>query len=239
MARLALTAVRRSLSDAKRSFEIEVGSFDLVSGDRRAIVGRSGSGKTSLLDMLALANAPDSAEGFELEDEAGRNWPEPFLLGAAELGQLRARNFGYVLQTNPLFPFLTLRENARLGQQLARRPDEAYLDALLEELGLAHMPPGTRVADLSLGQRQRLAIARALAHRPAFVLCDEPTAALDDETAASLMRLLMRLAGQMHAAVLIVTHDAALALAHGCTLHEMVPRPDGRPGSVLVPKSAP
>jgi len=234
MARLELRQARRTLRDERRSYVIDVPGFSLSTGERKAIVGRSGSGKTSVMDMLALASEPDSAERFELIDGAGESWREPWKLGAAAMGRLRALNFGYVLQTSPLFPFLTHIENARLGQQLAGRIDDAYLQELLGELELGTLPHSTRVSDLSVGQRQRLAIVRALAHRPAFVLADEPTASLDPHTADALMDLLTRVAAGRGAGVLIVTHNIELAIAHGCSIHRMEARDDGQAGAVLV-----
>lgn len=234
MARLEIIGGRRVLRDAGRRYVVDVPSFVLVSGDRKAIVGRSGSGKTTVMDMLALASPPDAVERLELTDGEGKVWRNPWSLGGKAMGRLRARNFGYVLQTSPLFPFLTLLENARLGQQLADRPDEAYLRELLAALHLDALPAGTRISDLSVGQRQRLAIVRALAHRPAFLLADEPTAALDPETADGLMALLMRVAADSGTAVLVVTHDQELALGHGCTIHQMDVRADGEAGATLL-----
>lgn len=236
MARLTLRGARRILHDGRRHYAVDIPDFALASGDRRAIVGRSGTGKTTVMDMLALASPPDAVEHFELEDGHGAIWLDPWRLGPAAMGRLRAGNFGYVLQTSPLFPFLTCRENARLSQELAGRVDDAYLDELLAALELDRLPAATRVADLSVGQRQRLAIVRALAHRPAFLLADEPTAALDPQTADSLMALFMRVVADRGTAVLVITHDSRLAHMHGCTIHQMQPRIDGMAGAMLAPE---
>lgn len=238
MAFIEMRAVKRTLRDERRQFVVDVPEFDLRSGDRKAIIGRTGSGKTTALDLFALASSPDSAERFALTDSGAQLWPDVTALGADALGRLRAKNFGYVLQNCPLFPFLTYMENAELGQRIAGRLDRPYLLHLLRDLEL-DLPPDTHIAHLSVGQRQRLAIARALAHRPVFVMCDEPTAALDPHTSGVLMQLLLRLSQSAACAVLLVTHDRALAAAHDCQIYEMVPRTDNLAGSVLVPAGAP
>jgi putative ABC transport system ATP-binding protein len=142
------------------------------------------------------------------------------------LARLRAQSFGYVLQTGGLVPFLSVGANAALAQDLAGRRDAARIAALAERLGiaglLARMPE-----TLSVGQRQRAAILRALAHQPALVLADEPTAALHPEMAVSILALLAEQARAAGAAVLLATHDAPAARTAGFHEVPLEPMPGG------------
>ncbi|ODN70703.1 ABC transporter ATP-binding protein [Methylobrevis pamukkalensis] len=225
MAELVARGLQRTLGDGRRRFRLRIPAFRLESGDRLAIVGETGSGKTTAMDVLALACRPDAATDFSLS--AGNTLVDLLAPhGARTLARLRARHFGYVLQTSPLFPFLDLGENAELGQRLAGRRDPDAIRRLLAALRI-DLPLRTRIADLSVGQRQRLAVVRALAHRPDFLLCDEPTGALDPRTAGRLLDTLIAEAGDTGAAILMITHDEALAASRGFTTLEMV-RDHGR-----------
>lgn len=234
MAKLLIRSLVKTLSDGRRRFTVEVPAFSLAPGERRAIVGPTGSGKTTAMDILALASPPDYAREFTLSHDGRRI--DLATAGSATLTRLRSRHFGYVLQASPLYPFLTLGENLSLGQRLAGRRDARFLRDLARRVGLT-MAPGTRVADLSVGQRQRVAVVRALAHRPDFILCDEPTAALDAETGRELISTILEVAGKTGAAVLIITHQPALIADRGFAVHDMLVGPtEGR--SYLVEREA-
>jgi putative ABC transport system ATP-binding protein len=208
---LELLNVRKIRQGADRGFELDVHDFTLRSGERLAVVGPSGCGKTTLLGLCGLASAPTSSEVFTL-DEGTSSWPIDILWSQnnhESLARLRARLFGFVLQTGGILPFLTVRGNLELGQNLSRRPDPKHIDLLLDRLGiddLAREWPSR----LSVGQRQRVSIGRALAHHPAFVIADEPTAALDPANARGVVQLLLELTTQDGAALLIVSHDRTL-----------------------------
>lgn len=236
MAEIIAEAVVRVLNDRRRTFRLEIPALHLAPGRRIAILGPTGSGKTTAMDILALAGRPTAAGRFELHDDGQPPVDLARLSGDAALARLRARYFGYVLQTSPLFSFLTVRENASLGQRISGRRQPAFVERLLEHLGLAAAADG-RVGDLSVGQRQKVAVARALAHRPRFLLCDEPTAALDPETATGLIRAIVRLATTTGACVVMITHDHALPYAHDFDVYRMVPLADGQAGSVLLPET--
>jgi putative ABC transport system ATP-binding protein len=126
-----------------------------------------------------------------------------------ELARLRARLFGFVLQTGGILPFLTVRGNLELSQDISHRPDPKCIDLLLDRLGIGDLAREWP-SRLSVGQRQRVSIGRALAHRPAFVIADEPTAALDPANARRVVRLLLELTAADGAALLVVSHDRAL-----------------------------
>jgi putative ABC transport system ATP-binding protein len=216
---LNLEGVSRKRGTGVDSFLLEIERLTVRPGDRLAIIGRSGVGKSTCLDLLALTLAPTTAEhflaGFGGEVlEIGELWRQRDL---RSLARLRAKYIGYVLQTGGLLPFLNVRDNATLPLRLLglRSPTAwEFADDLLERLSIAAF--ATRLpADLSLGQRQRVAVARALAHRPQLVLADEPTASLDGHTGAAVMELFVELVRSERQATVLVTHSEALARDYG------------------------
>jgi putative ABC transport system ATP-binding protein len=212
-----LEAVRRERGAGSESFRLQVERFRIRPGERVAIVGPSGSGKSTFLDLLALSLAPSAAGRFRLgpggRDVAGL-WRAR---DDSALARLRRSAIGYVLQSGALLPFLTVVGNVELPLRLAGSlgaGERARTQALLARLGLPTLARRLP-AELSLGQRQRVAVARALVHRPALVLADEPTASLDADAAGTVMALLAELAREQGSAVLLVTHDERLAVRHG------------------------
>lgn len=179
-------------------------SLDLLAGECGVLMGPSGSGKTTLLSILGCLLTP-TAGGVRVAGQP--------VTADADLPRIRRERIGFVFQHAQLVPFLTVRENLDLvgrNAGLTRAEGRQRADELLELLGL----PGTQGKwphQLSGGQRQRVAVARALVHRPAVVLADEPTAALDWQTAQAVMKLLIDHATRTGAAVLVVTHDIRLA----------------------------
>ncbi|WP_329789007.1 ABC transporter ATP-binding protein [Lentzea sp. DG1S-22] len=179
---------------------------DISAGDVLAVVGPSGSGKTTLLHVLSGILRADGGEVF-LD---GRAIGE---LNETGRSALRRTAFGFVFQSGMLVAELTAEENAALPMLLAGGSREESLGAArlwLSRLGLRGLEkrlPG----QLSGGQAQRVAIARALAHRPRVIFADEPTGALDTRTGQEMMTALLRAAEETGAAVVIVTHDKAIA----------------------------
>lgn len=177
--------------------------LDIEPGTLTAVMGPSGSGKSTLLHLAAGLDAPTSGDVriggrsvVGLDDDA--------------LTALRREQVGVVFQASNLVPSLTALENVQLPALLAgREPDRARIRALLDDLGLAGLG-ARRPHELSGGQQQRFAIARALAHRPAIVLADEPTGALDSRTSLEVQEILVAqaAAGQ---AIVVVTHDPVVA----------------------------
>ncbi|TAX64123.1 ATP-binding cassette domain-containing protein [Rhizobium leguminosarum] len=206
-----VAGAERHLSDGQRRTEIRLEQIEMRAGETYALCGPSGIGKTTALEILSLACRPDvpghmvfSAEGrsVDLHDLASRK-------GGDALAAIRGRSFGYVVQTAHLFPFLTVQENIELAQRIAGRRDPVFGEWLMDELqisGLAASFPN----HLSGGQRQRVCVARALAHRPAIVLADEPTSAVDQEIANRIMALLVGYAEEYAAGVLVITHNVEL-----------------------------
>ncbi len=162
-----------------------------------AVTGPSGSGKTTLLHLLAGLDLPDAGE--VLVGETAVN-----ALDRTARAELRRREVALVPQQSGLVPFLSARENVELGQEI--RGLEGDPHEVLASVGLAERA-GQRVSRLSAGEQVRVAVARALAARPALLLVDEPTARLDQANALRLATLLTTLARETGAAVVCATHD--------------------------------
>jgi putative ABC transport system ATP-binding protein len=179
-----------------------------------ALTGQSGSGKSTFLELLGLVSRPDRAGQFTMADgTAQANIMALHQQGQADrLAGLRAKHIGFVLQTGGLLPFLTVADNIGLAQELAGLDSATAAEqrrTVLASLDIANTADALPAA-LSVGQRQRAAIARAMAHRPSLVLADEPTAALDPPNKERVIDLFLDLARSVGAAVLIATHENAL-----------------------------
>jgi putative ABC transport system ATP-binding protein len=190
-------------------FRLRLPQLELRRGELLAVTGRSGSGKSTLVEALGLVLAPVSVEQFALATSAGPADLAAMWHAGDETGlsRLRARQLGFVLQGGGLLPFLSVAQNIALSRRLAGLPaDASRARELAARLGIAALlerKPGA----LSTGERQRASIARALAHAPALLLADEPTAALDPEHAARVFALLLQLAREQGIAALVCTHD--------------------------------
>jgi putative ABC transport system ATP-binding protein len=190
-------------------FTLNVPSLMVNSGQFLLISGPSGCGKSTLLDLLGLVLSPTSASRFELRGADG-NWNRLSGLRDSRLARLRGGVIGYVLQSGGLLPYLNVRENILLTRRLKGLPcGQGHARALARRLGI-EAQLSKKPAHLSGGQRQRVAIARALAHEPALLLADEPTAAVDRETAMDIRTQLAGLCKKSHTAVVLVSHDAEL-----------------------------
>ena len=187
---------------ARRQVLTEV-ALAVYPGEIVIATGPSGAGKTT---FLTLAGALRGLQAGQI-----RLW-DTELAGLSAAGQVAIRRrIGFIFQDHNLFGALTVRQNVRLAFEAGAVPPDAdrRVDAILDSLGLAgHFDKKPR--HLSTGQRQRVAIARALVHRPALILADEPTAALDADSGAAVIGLLRRTAAEQRSAVLMVTHDDRL-----------------------------
>jgi putative ABC transport system ATP-binding protein len=217
---LSAREVRRAVGRGADTFEVVIETLDLPASARVAIVGPSGSGKSTALALLALAMRPDAA-GILVFHRLGSPPVDARALWLANrydsLAGLRARMLGFVPQVGGLLPFLTLRANIALTQKLAGQAAPERISRLVEALEIAHALdrlPG----EVSVGQRQRAAVARALAHAPPIVLADEPTAAVHPAQARTIMTLLADGAALGGAALLVATHDICLAESAGLAI---------------------
>nr|WP_253267816.1 ABC transporter ATP-binding protein [Streptomyces asoensis] len=180
--------------------------FSLRRGQVAAITGQSGSGKSSLLYCLAGV-LPVSRGEVRFDGQSLGT------LNDEELSMLRRERFGFVFQYGELLPELTVEENAALPLRLAgQRKAEALAAAgeILGRLGLADLR-GRRPSQVSGGQSQRVAVARALVHKPAVIFADEPTGSLDSSNASSVLEEFLSLARSQGTAVVLVTHDTQVA----------------------------
>ena len=187
--------------------------LSIAQGEFVAIMGPSGSGKSTLLNVLGALDKPDSGTYHLGEDEIGS-------MDDDASSDLRNRRIGFVFQSFHLLPRLTVLENVLLPQRYSSSPDtnaEQRARDLLARIGLEqrldHLP-----GELSGGQLQRAAIARALLNQPALLLADEPTGNLDSKSAVDVLALLAELnaAGQT---LVLVTHDPSIAAKAGRTIH--------------------
>ena len=181
-------------------------SLALEAGDFVAIMGPSGCGKSTLLQLCGLMDAPTQGK-LELE---GRDTAK---LGEGELTRLRRDRVGFVFQAFNLLPTLTLLENIALPLLLARGGESTAMTRareVAERVGLTQRL-GHYPAQVSGGEAQRAALARAVIHRPALLIADEPTGSLDSANGARVLDLLRELNADYQVAILMATHDAAVA----------------------------
>ncbi|GLK16651.1 ABC transporter ATP-binding protein [Herbiconiux flava] len=181
--------------------------LDVEEDDRISVVGRSGSGKSTLLNLLGLLDTPTSG----VLEFAGRPVKD---YSSGERDRVRGREIGFVFQQFNLLPGRTALENVIMpllyaeGRQFWRR--RAIAAEMLEEVGLGHRLESLPDR-LSGGEQQRVAIARSLVRGPRLILADEPTGALDLDTGQSVMELIDEVAARTNAALVVITHDPAIA----------------------------
>ncbi|MEG1040455.1 ABC transporter ATP-binding protein [Pseudomonas sp. NUPR-001] len=198
-----------------QAHQVRLDSLQLRQGEICAITGESGCGKSTLLEAIGLLLAPQALERYQLGPEA---LDVARLLAAereAELAAVRSQQLGFVLQNGGLLPYLTVRENINLPRRmlgLSGRSDA--VGTAIDVLRLAPLLDKLPQA-LSIGERQRVACVRAIAHEPRLLLADEPTAALDPLNARRLFELLLNLVSELGLSALVVSHDWALIDSFG------------------------
>ncbi|MEM7705536.1 MAG: ABC transporter ATP-binding protein [Pseudomonadota bacterium] len=184
--------------------------LSLSAGESLALVGRSGSGKTTLLNLIAGLLKPDAGHvrvaGHQLAT-----------LDENALAQFRRQQLGIVFQSFNLLPTLTVRENLAFPLALSGLPDDGRSSELLDALGIAALRDKLP-EDLSGGEQQRVAVARALIHQPQLVLADEPTGNLDLDNAHQVIELLVNQCRERGAGLLLITHSSELSARMDRTL---------------------
>jgi len=218
-AALRVVELRKSFVSGRRTLEVLRGvSLVLEGGEALAVTGPSGSGKSTLLHLVGTLDRPSSGR-IELDGRAPHDLPEP------ELAAFRNRNVGFVFQDHHLLPQYTVLENVLLpafapGAEAGLEVEERARE-LLARVGLADRMDH-RPAELSGGESQRVAVARALVQRPRLLLCDEPTGNLDPSTARSVADLLFELHAAHRNILIVVTHSLELAARFGrrCELRD-------------------
>jgi len=202
MRMLAVTALLKTFlsPEGERVEIVRVAQFALAAGAQRALRGESGSGKTTFLHLIAGILAADSGRVI-------LNGVEMTALAEAQRDRLRADQLGYIFQTFNLLQGYTVLENVLLGMSFGPRgADRAHAKAVLDRVGLSHRL-NHFPRQLSTGQQQRVAVARALANRPKLVLADEPTGNLDRKHAHAALALIREVCREQGAALLLVSHD--------------------------------
>ncbi|MFF5209975.1 ABC transporter ATP-binding protein [Streptosporangium sp. NPDC000396] len=200
-----LNAVTKTYGGNKRVVHALRGiTVDLPRGHFTAVMGPSGSGKSTFLHCAAGLDTPTSGTVHLGEVELSR-------MNETQLTELRRQKAGFVFQAFNLIPSLTVTDNVTLPLRLAgARPDRAWLGEVIGRVGLGERT-GHRPSQLSGGQQQRVALARALVTRPEVVFADEPTGALDTQTAAEVLGLLRQVVDATGQTVVMVTHDPVAA----------------------------
>jgi lipoprotein-releasing system ATP-binding protein len=201
---LSAKNICKSFGDLKvlKGLNLELGSSEIIS-----IVGRSGAGKTTLLQILGTLDSPDSGS-LEIAGEF------PFKLSKNALADFRNQSLGFVFQFHQLLPEFTALENIALPGYLNNKRTKAEVDKRAKELldyfglidRLKHKP-----SQLSGGEQQRVAVARALINSPKLILADEPSGNLDSQNAAELHRLILMLRQDFQQSFILVTHNTDLA----------------------------
>lgn len=181
---------------------VDVPAFTLEDSEQVALIGGSGSGKTTLLNLIAGILSADSGV---LKVKA-KNIVD---LSESERDAWRAEHIGYVFQTFNLLQGYSALENVEMGMRFGTGVNRKHALALLEEVGMTDRVD-FKPRQLSVGQQQRVAVARALANNPALVLADEPTGNLDPELAAQSLNIIRNACKANGAALLLVTHDSSV-----------------------------
>ncbi len=207
MSLLSIANLRRSFvsPDGERKTIVDVPSFSLEAGQQLALRGESGSGKTTFLHLIAGILAADSGS-IQI---SGRDMAA---LGEPARDRLRAESIGYIFQTFNLLQGYTCLENVLLGMAFGGSADQTRATTMLERVGLGHRLHH-RPRQLSTGQQQRVAVARALANRPKLVLADEPTGNLDHKNGREALALIRETCRENGAALLLVSHDPQVLAA--------------------------
>ena len=206
MANLELVDLTKHYKQGKSVIKALDGvTLKIGDGEFVAVVGRSGSGKTTMLDMLGLLLRPTSGTLTIDGTDTGK-------LGDSDLARLRGTKVGFVFQEYNLLPSLNVLENVMLPLRYVsdRKDGRQRAEDLLDRVGLSDRIRH-RATELSGGQQQRVAIARSMVNKPSLILLDEPTGAVDTETAEQLVALLKSLNQQDQVTIVVVTHDLDVA----------------------------
>lgn len=200
-----------------QAHNVRLPTLQVKPGDILAITGESGCGKSTLLEAIGLLLQPVELGRFHL-GPATASLDIAQMLAAndqSRLAAVRSRHLGFILQSGGLLPFLSVRDNISLPRRLLGMPAEsAQVDRAVQALRLNGLLDKLPQA-LSIGERQRVACVRAIAHEPQVLLADEPTAALDPHSARRLFELLLSLVNELGLSALVVSHDWALVRDFG------------------------
>lgn len=199
------------ISDLKKSYKspdgqlsqvINIPAFELAEAAETALIGRSGTGKSTFLNIICGILKPDSGDVRIMGTSITS-------LKESAKDRFRAKHIGYIFQTFNLLQNFTALENVMIGMRFAAKADKKKAEDILCKVGLADRL-NYKPAQLSTGQQQRVAVARALVNQPELVIADEPTGNLDPEHAAAAMDLIRDLCQERKSGLLVVSHDKDL-----------------------------
>ncbi|MCI7240047.1 ABC transporter ATP-binding protein [Aerococcus suis] len=203
MSAITFKNITRDFKDGGRTIHVlKDTNVEINSGEFVAIVGPSGSGKSTFLTIAGGLQTPTSGEVYI-------NGQELSVLSEKEREKLRLNEVGFILQASNLVPFLKVNDQFNLFDRIMKDDRSDYRDELLEQLGIKELS-NKYPEDLSGGEQQRVAIAKALYNDPTILLADEPTASLDTERALEVVDILAKEAKEQDKAIIMVTHDKRL-----------------------------
>jgi putative ABC transport system ATP-binding protein len=204
---IQLKNIVKSYQLGKRELKVLQGvNLNIEKGEMVAIMGPSGSGKSTLLNLIGLLDRPTAGQYLLDGKEVGH-------LGSKELSRERGQKIGFIFQSFNLLPYLSAISNVELGQKYAGKVDPKAAREALEKLGLGQRMRH-RPNELSGGEQQRVAVARALAKTPSLILADEPTGNLDSSSSKEIMGILSNLHAEQNITLVMITHDSNIA--HYC-----------------------
>jgi putative ABC transport system ATP-binding protein len=201
---IQLTDITKSYPMGKSELKVLQGiNLNIEKGEMVAIMGPSGSGKSTLLNLIGLLDRPTSGSYLLDGKEVAK-------LSGGELSKVRGQKIGFIFQSFNLIPYLSALNNVILGQKYAGINDDKAARESLSKVGLAdrikHRPN-----ELSGGEQQRVAVARALAKNPPIILADEPTGNLDSKSSKEIMTMLCNLHEEQGITIVMITHDPNMA----------------------------
>lgn len=207
---LTVQGLKITRGSGEQQHQVVLPHLELAAGQVLAVTGESGCGKSTLLEVLGLLLKPDRVDIFQLGQPSIDIVDLQLKQNESVLAQMRAQRLGFVLQNGGLLPYLNVRDNIQLPRRiLGLSADSARIQQAIATLKLEHLLDKLPQA-LSIGERQRVACLRAIAHEPQLLLADEPTAALDPHSARRLFNLFLEVVSALQLSALVVSHDWAL-----------------------------
>jgi len=201
---IKLENIGKTYPMGKRELKVLQGiNLEVKQGEMVAIMGPSGSGKSTLLNTIGMLDRPTSGS-YILDGK------EVAHLNGKELSKVRGQKIGFIFQSFNLLPYLSAIKNVELGQKYAGKVNSTAARAALEKVGLADRI-NHRPNEMSGGEQQRVAVARALAKSPPLILADEPTGNLDSKSSREIMKILVDLHLEQNITLVMITHDPNIA----------------------------
>lgn len=198
---LKIQNLKKSYSNSENEkFDIiDIPSFELNENEQLAVSGESGSGKSTFLNLISGIVSSDSGEIYFNNTDITK-------LSGSAMDKFRSKNIGYVFQTFNLLQGFTALENVMLGMMFCGKPDKDRSLAALDKAGLSKRI-NNKPSELSVGEQQRVAVARAIVNSPAMLLADEPTANLDSKNTGLIIKLIKELCAEEKISLILVSHE--------------------------------